>query len=180
VAFATATDPRIDGIVLMNPRTFCVHDLAQVESLKGARWYQESLHRKESWLKLLRGEVDLVRVARAMAPKAAELIKRKVTDLVARGDDSVPARLRALCKRGVDVLLLVAPHDPGIDYVDANFGKGMRALEALDRFQRVTIHGTDHTFTALWAQRRAGELITEHLVARYLGLRDRRGEAAIA
>jgi dienelactone hydrolase len=177
VAFATA-DPRMEGIVMMNPRTFCVHELGQVESFKGARWYQESLHRKDSWLKLLRGQVDLVRVARTMAPKAAEMLKRKVVSLVARGDDSVPGRLRALCRRGLDVLLLVAPHDPGIDYVDANFGKEMRALEATEGFERVTIDGTDHTFTALWAQRRVAELITEHLEARYLGLRDQRGEAA--
>jgi dienelactone hydrolase len=180
VAFATAGDPRMDGVLMMNPRTFCVHELSKVESLKGARWYQESLHRKESWLKLLRGEVDLVRVARAMAPKAAELIKRKVTGLVTRGDDSVPARLRVLCRRGLDVLLVVAPHDPGIDYVDANHGPGMKALETTEGFERLTIPGTDHTFTALWAQRRVAELLTDHLVARYLGLRDRPSEAATA
>jgi len=177
VAFTAAVDPRVAGIVMMNPRTFCVHDLDQVESFKGARWYQDSMHRKESWIKLLRGQVDLVRVARAMAPKAAQLIKRKVTGLIARGDDSVPARLRALCRRGVDVLLVVAPGDPGIDYVDANFGPGMRALGALEEFHRITITGTDHTFTALWAQRRVAELITEHLVAQ-VGLPERPREAA--
>jgi dienelactone hydrolase len=178
VAFASAADPRVAGIVMMNPRTFCVHELDKVESWKGARWYQDSLHRKESWMKLLRGQVDLVRVARAMAPKAVQLIKRKVTGLIPRADDSVPARLRALARRGIDVLLVVAPHDPGIDYVDANFGAGMQALQTLDDFHRETIEGTDHTFTALWAQRRVAELITEHLVARHLVLGDRPSEAA--
>jgi hypothetical protein len=112
--------------------------------------------------------VNLVRVARALAPKAAQLLKRKVSGLVTRAPQSVPARLRALCNRGVDVLLLVAPHDPGIDYVDANFGSGMRALGTLSKFERLTIEGTDHTFTALWAQKRVAELITERLVARHL------------
>jgi hypothetical protein len=138
------------------------------------------MHRKDSWLKLLRGEVDLVRVARALAPKAVQLIKRRVTNLVTRREESVPDRLRALCRRGVDVLLVVAPGDPGIDYVDANFGSGMRALAAVHGFRRVTVGGTDHTFTALWAQRRVAELLTEHLMARYPGLRERRSEAAIA
>jgi dienelactone hydrolase len=180
VAFASAGDPRVTGIVMLNPRTFCVHELGEVESLKGARWYQDSLHRKESWLKLLRGQVDLVRVARAMAPKAVQLVKRKVAGLLPHADHSVPARLRALCGRGVDVLLVVAPHDPGIDYVDANFGAPMRALERLDHFHRITVAGTDHTFTALWAQRRVADLITEHLVSRRLAPRDRRGEAAVS
>jgi hypothetical protein len=102
-----------------------------------------------------------------------------VRRLVKRGDDSVPGRLRALCARGVDVSLIVAPHDPGIDYVDANFGAGMRALGTVPNFQRITIDGTDHTFTALWAQKRVGELVTEHLVARHLVVRDHRREAAV-
>jgi len=185
IAFsAAAHDPRVSGIVMMNPRTFCVHDLGMVESFKGARWYQDSMKRKDSWLKLLRGEVDLVRVARAVAPKAARMIGRKMRRLVAHGEDhSVPAQLRALCERGLDVFLVVAPHDPGIDYVDANFASGMRALGMVPGFERATIDGTDHTFTALWAQRRVAELITEHLVARHLVLRDRgtgTGEAVVA
>ena len=40
-------DPRVAGVVMMNPRTFCVHDLALVEAYKGARYYQESFFRKE-------------------------------------------------------------------------------------------------------------------------------------
>jgi len=179
LAFSAADDRRVDGIVMMNPRTFCVYELGQVESYKGGRWYQDSLHRKESWAKLFRGEVDLVRVARAVAPRAAQLIGRKVRRLVKRGDDSVPGRLRALCARGVDVSLIVAPHDPGIDYVDANFGAGMRALGTVPNFQRITIDGTDHTFTALWAQKRIDKLVTKHLVAQHLIVRDHRREAAV-
>jgi pimeloyl-ACP methyl ester carboxylesterase len=168
---AAAVDARVAGLVMMNPRTFCVHDLDEVESFKGARWYQESLHRKESWMKLLRGQVNVVRAARALAPKAIRLIKRKVRGLIERGqgaDETVPERLQALAGRGVDTLLVVAPHDPGIDYVDANFGAGMRALVGTRGFHREEIAGTDHTFTALWAQERVAALVTEHLAARYL------------
>ena len=181
IAFSAAHDPRVSGIVMMNPRTFCVYDLGMVESFKGARWYQDSMKRKDSWVKLLRGEVDLVRVARAVAPKAAQLLGRKVKGLVAHGeDDSVPARLQALCERGVDVFLVVAPHDPGIDYVDANFAAGMRALGMVPGFERATIDGTDHTFTALWAQQQVAELITDHLVARHLTAPVQPGEAAVS
>jgi dienelactone hydrolase len=179
IAFSAAHDPRVSGIVMMNPRTFCVYDLGMVESFKGARWYQDSLKRKDSWAKLLRGDVDLVRVARAVAPKAAQLIGRKVRGLVAPGrDDSVPSRLRALCERGTEVFLVVAPHDPGIDYVDANFAGGMRALSTVPGFTRTTVEGTDHTFTALWAQRSVADLITDHLVSRHLVLSE--GEAVTA
>jgi dienelactone hydrolase len=173
IAFGAASDPRVEALVMLNPRTFGVHDLQQVESFKGARWYQESLHRKESWMKLLRGDVNLVRVARALAPKVLRLLERKLRGLVARAgaDETVPGRLQRLSGRGVDTLLVVAPHDPGIDYVDANFAPGMRALAAAPGFQRIEVAGTDHTFTALWAQQRVAELVTEHLVDRYLPAR---------
>jgi dienelactone hydrolase len=183
IAFsAAAHDPRVAGLVMMNPRTFCVHDLGMVESFKGARWYQESLHRRESWLKLLRGEVDLVRVARAVAPKAARLIGRKLRGLVAERavDEGVPGRLRALAERGVDTLLVVAPHDPGIDYVDANFAASMRALEGTPGFRRVTVAGTDHTFTALFAQEAVAEHVTEHLTGRWLSAGEVASDRAVS
>jgi dienelactone hydrolase len=170
IAFTAGRDPRVAGLVMMNPRTFCVYDLGMVESFKGARWYQESLHRKDAWKKLLRGQVNLVRVARAVGPKAMRMLGRKVKALVTRdaGAEGVPGRLRALAERGVDTLVVVAPHDPGIDYVDANFAGEMRTLRSVPGFRREDIEGTDHTFTALWAQRRMADLLTEHLVARHL------------
>jgi dienelactone hydrolase len=172
IAFAGAGDPRVDGIVMMNPRTFLLHDLDAVESFKGARWYQEAMFRRESWTKLLRGDVDLLRVARTLAPKAARLVRQRVERLLASGGreaapPSVPERLRHLCLQGIDVLLVVAPHDPGVDYVDANHAAEMRALRQVTGFRRAEIAGTDHTFTALWAQRRVADLVTEHLTTLY-------------
>jgi dienelactone hydrolase len=171
LALAAADDPRVAGVVMMNPRTFFLHELGAVESFKGARWYQDALHRKDAWVKLLRGQVDLVRVARTVAPKALQILRRGARRLVERDDGdagSVPARLRGLAERGVDLLLVVAPHDPGIDYVDANFGAGMAALRQVANFRRAEVPGTDHTFTALWAQRAVADLVTEHLAGRYL------------
>jgi len=63
-------DRRVAGVVMMNPRTFCVHDLAMVEAYKGARYYQDSFFKKEKWVKLLTGKVDLRRVARMIARRS--------------------------------------------------------------------------------------------------------------
>jgi alpha-beta hydrolase superfamily lysophospholipase len=170
VAFdAALADRRVVGAVMLNPRTFCVHDLDAVESYKGARWYQGSLKSSRSWLKLLRGQVNVWRVARALAPRAVALVKRRVIRLWRRGvDDNVPARLRSLANRGVEVLLVVAHNDPGIDFVDSNHGVAMRALNVLPHFRRHDLSGTDHTFTALWAQQHVGELVTRHLLEHHL------------
>jgi pimeloyl-ACP methyl ester carboxylesterase len=170
------TDPRIAGVVMMNPRTFCVHDLAQVESYKDARHYQTSLFKKEKWLKLLRGEVDLARAAKRVVPKLKAVAARSVTRLVDRVRSrsagevvhaDVPDHLRAMAERGVDTFLLVAERDPGVDYVDVEFGKKMQALTSVANYRREDLSGTDHTFTSVWSQLEIRTLIREHLARRY-------------
>ena len=170
-------DPRVAGVVMMNPRTFCVHDLALVEAYKGARYYQTSLFKKEKWLKLLKGEVDLARVARMVAPKlkgmAVHSIQRALERVRPRSerDDEhadVPECLRVMAQRGVDTFLLVAENDPGVDYVDVHFGKRMRELASLENYRREDLHGTDHTFTSVWAQQHVRTTIREHLAKRHL------------
>jgi hypothetical protein len=176
-------EPRVAGAIMMNPRTFLVNDLRMVDSYERARWYQRSATRGASWRKLLRGEVDVARALRLAAPKMRDLVvtraRRAVTDLlgVVRPDAAVGARrretdvphcLRSMAERGVDTYLFVTEHDPGVDYVDANYGAAMRALERLPNFRRTDVPGTDHTFTARWAQEHVGDVITEHLTRRYL------------
>jgi pimeloyl-ACP methyl ester carboxylesterase len=168
-------DPRVAGVVMMNPRTFCVHDLALVDALKGARYYQTSMWKPDKWLKLLRGDVDLARVARMVAPKIKSVAMRSLQRALDRvrpkpTDDhaDVPACLRVMAQRGVDTFLLVTVHDPGVDYVDVHFGKRMRELAAVANYRREDLAGTDHTFTSVWAQQQVRATIREHLARRHL------------
>jgi len=177
---------RVAGAIMMNPRTFLVNDLAMVDSYERARWYQRSAARGASWRKLLRGEVDVGRALKLAAPKVKDLVvtraRRAVNDLLGfvrleaaaverQRETDVPYCLRSMAERGVDTYLFVTEHDPGVEYVDANYGAAMRALGALPNFRRTDVPGTDHTFTARWAQQRVGDLITEHLTRRYLAVR---------
>jgi alpha-beta hydrolase superfamily lysophospholipase len=167
-------DPRVSGVVMMNPRTFCVHDLALVEAYKGARYYQDSLFKKEKWKKLLSGQVDVVRVARMVAPKikgmAVRWLQRGLERVRPKPDEpaDVPECLRLMADRGVDTFLLVAVNDPGVDYVDVHFGKRMRELASIANYRREDLAGTDHTFTSVWAQQHVRSTIREHLAKRHL------------
>jgi pimeloyl-ACP methyl ester carboxylesterase len=174
-------DRRVAGVVMMNPRTFCVHDLALVEAYKGARYYQDSFFKKEKWVKLLSGKVDVVRVAKMMAPKVKGMALRtaqKVLDRVrpksgnGTGADTehadVPACLRLMAERGVDTFLVTTVHDPGVDYVDVHFGKAMKDLSGLSNYRREDLEGTDHTFTSVWSQEHVRTTIRDHLAKRHL------------
>ena len=114
-------DPRVAGVVMMNPRTFCVHDLGWSRRTRGARYYQDSLLKERTWLKLLlRGEVDVARAARMVAPKVKGQVvsraKRAVSSLLGAGvttahgehaENDVPRCLRLMAERGVDTFLVV-------------------------------------------------------------------------
>src|SRR4029079_2685216 len=138
-------------------------------SYQSARWYQGSLMRASSWVKLLRGDVDVARAVRIVAPKVKGVVvqraKRAVSGLNellggklgnAAGGTASPndiiGCLRSMVERGVDTFMLVTEHAPGIDYIDTNFGADIRALGAMASFQRTDVKGTDSTFTARWAQ----------------------------
>jgi hypothetical protein len=176
-------DPRVAGAVMMNPRTFCVHDLEMVESYKRARWYQDSLFRAASWKKALRGEVDFRRALGMVLPKARDLVVRRAEGLVSgvlgrlrgRGEqpaesaqhNDVPKCLRLMAERGVDTFLVASEKDPGVDYVDVHFGKAMKSLDGVPGYRREDFLGTDHTFTSLFAQAKVSDVLTDHFTRRH-------------
>jgi len=179
-------EPRVASAIMMNPRTFLVNDLSMVDSYERARWSQQSVARSDSWRTLLSGDVNLTRAFKLAAPKVRDIVvkraKRAVTTLMGavlpnapateqRRETDVPYCLRSMAERGVDTYLFVTDHDPGVDYVDANYGPAMNALSSIPNFRRTNIKGTDHTFTARWAQEQVSAMITEHLTQRFLAAR---------
>ncbi len=177
LAFQTGfKDPRVSGVVLINPRTFCINDLEMVESYKRARYYQSSFLRLESWKKALRGEVDLRRAMSMVVPKVKDLVKSRLARwwpeprmATPAQQNDVPACLRMMAERGVDTLIVVSEKDPGIDYVDEQFGARMQALRSVPGYRREDFRGTDHTFTSLYSQEQVSQLLTDHFVARHPG-----------
>ena len=179
-------EPRVASAIMMNPRTFLVNDLSMVDSYERARWSQQAVAKSDSWKELLSGDVNLKRAFQLAAPKVKDIVvkraKRAVTTLMGavlpagpaaeqRRETDVPYCLRSMAERGVDTYLFVTDHDPGVDYVDANYGPAMSALTSIPNFRRTDVKGTDHTFTARWAQEQVTAMITEHLTRRFLAAR---------
>ena len=84
----------------------------------------------------------------------------KRTPEMREAKNDVPACLRLMAERGVDTFIVASAKDPGVDYVDAQFGAEMKALETVHGFRREDFLGTDHTFTSLYAQERVSQTIT--------------------
>jgi hypothetical protein len=135
-----------------------------------------SFFRKESWKKLARGDVDVARVARMIAPKVKLEAMARVKRLFGRtaGEaepderPDVPGWIREMAERGVETLLVATVHDAGVEFADAFYGKKMRELSSgVPRFRRVDLEGTDNTFTSVHAQEVVLRTITDHLAGRH-------------
>lgn len=162
-------DARVAGAVIINPRTFCVHDLELVENYKRARFYFDALLDRQRLRRLLRGDVAL-RQALGLVLSNIRRIWRHQRRLQSPDGpiNDVPSCLRTMADGGVDTLLVASEHDPGVEYVDRHFGRGMRALAGVTNFRRADFPGTDHTFTSLFAQEQVAAAISDHLTRRYL------------
>jgi pimeloyl-ACP methyl ester carboxylesterase len=176
VAFhAGLIDGTINRTILINPQLFFWKegtslDVARRDSYQASQHYRQSLFKKESWAKLLRGEVDVARMARLLGTRVVDVARDQVSpllELVRAPDDEVLTAFRATIARRVTTHLVFCTGDPGLDNIQAHLGRGLRRLGTTGtlrgRVTMDTMEGPDHTFTPLWSHRPLIDLLTRHV-----------------
>lgn len=182
IAFrAGVVDRRVAGAWMINPQAFYFPSSDALKEFLSAelqaQYYQGGLRDLERWKKMIRGEVDLLRIAGIMRAKVEAAVKRRLARLF--GDRVSAAQspeakdvirdLRSMTDRGVDTFLLNSEDDPGLVYLRKYFGEGLSDLTGARGFRREVVTGTDHTFTPVWSQDILSDMLTEHLLARHPG-----------
>jgi pimeloyl-ACP methyl ester carboxylesterase len=176
IAFCVALEePRVVGTLVLNPRTFALGNIPDLDQRVRAYYLSETVTSKRNWRKILRGEAGLrgtaVRVVQVLGTAAVNLQQKVLAQLGRASDEvsavDVPTRIRGLLARGVDTLLVVGTRDVGILFVEMFYRQRMRALERLGGFRRVEFDGIDHLFTSIYAQELLLETITGHLRTKY-------------
>jgi pimeloyl-ACP methyl ester carboxylesterase len=164
-------DPRVAGIVLINPLTFHWHEGDSLEvrtrrTIKSKRFYSRAALKRENWQRLVMGEVHLRAVALGLARRAAEVAAQRIRGLVARGGD-VERGFRAMDRRGTSALLVFGIEDGGIDVIEAHLGADAHRMRGAKQFSMVVLDGPDHTFTSLRWQRRLLEMLAKHFTTAF-------------
>jgi pimeloyl-ACP methyl ester carboxylesterase len=156
---AVAGQP-IDTVVAINPLTFFWKpgmplDLAAFRVTADAARYQKSVRNTESWKKLLRGDVDVGRVARVVAERVRAIAEHRGRELARRLrvplHDDLGSELYALGRRGVAIRFIFASDDPGRAMLVEQGGSAVPRLEAQGKLSIDIIAGPDHTFTPRWS-----------------------------
>jgi pimeloyl-ACP methyl ester carboxylesterase len=162
---AVAGQP-IDAIVPINPLTFFWKPGMPLDfaAFKDAARYQKSVTSVQSWKKLLRGDVDVRRVAKVAASRARSILEHRARDLARELrlplTDDLASELAALGRRGTRMHFIFSASDPGRAMLLEQGGTTVERLRKSGKLAIDVIDRTDHTFTARWAHPRLLDAIT--------------------
>lgn len=165
-------DSRIDGIIIVNPPLFVWDSSVSIEEfLKfGTRTNTQILSRAataDGLIKLLKGQVELGRLARLVIKRARSVLADRLASLFPRLPFRGPTRkvhqmFSALKARGASVSLVVSEGDLGEHEIEKYFGRGGYRLAAYDNVTLSRLQGADHNLTS----QESFEWFREHLLQR--------------
>jgi len=162
----------IDTIVMINPLTFHYKpgmslDFAAFRVIADAQRYQKSIARGVSWRKLLRGDVDLKRVADVVVRRMGSAFSRPWRELRRRlhvpHRDDLGAKLESLARRHVAMRFVFAGDDPGRFVLAEEGGSVVPRLQGSGALSIQVIDAADHTFTPRWSHRPLLDAIAQAL-----------------
>jgi pimeloyl-ACP methyl ester carboxylesterase len=181
IAYHTAiADPRVSGIVMINPLTFHWTEGDSLEirirnSFKSNEQYRRKLFRLDTWLRMARGDVSVTAIAGELARRSqrraireAKALAARLTGEIAEATD-IERGFRQLCARGAECLLVFGAEDGGIDLIEEHLGRDAGEMRGAPGFRMEVLEGPDHTFTPLWTQTRLVELVSEYLANHHAG-----------
>ena len=151
----------IDRVVMVNPLTFnyvpgMPLELSDSHITAEARRYGNSIRSASSWMKLLRGEVQVGVAAAVLARRVRDKLQHRTRDLLRRSgvrlQDDLGSDLMALSQRGTSIGFIFSASDPGHAMLVEQGGTMVDTLLQHGDMTVKVIEDADHTFTPLWSQ----------------------------
>jgi pimeloyl-ACP methyl ester carboxylesterase len=174
LSFRTAVeDHRIAGQVLFNTHTFAWKEGDPVKPTLSRGYYTRSLGDSRVWMRVLRREVHFRFIARvlltSLQAEAAMRLQPLRSRLLRGTREPPPVRqqFEAICKRGVESLLVFSTIDGGLDMLASHFGKGARKMRRYPTFAVEIVDGVDHVFTSVASQRLLRQILTKYMTSRF-------------
>ena len=150
----------IDALVPINPVTFFWKDgmsldyPAHIVASESHR-YAQSMFRRASWMKLLRGDVHVAAFAQLVLRRLLSVVEHHLRNFARRIGrplaHDLGVELELIAAQGIRIDFLFAEGDPGIDLLRLQGGSTIRRLRAKNCLRVHVIDGPDHTFTPMWS-----------------------------
>ena len=166
-------DARIEEMVLVNPWQFYWVEgmsLSDQQHFVDVAAYRKSMKDPNRWMKLLKGQVNVMRAARVALTHVTGAIAARAKSLgQALGLGEEPRLSRDLKRvlRTRHVTMYFSEGEPGRDLLMHDAKRtAQRAMKA-GRLELHAVHGADHTFSQWSARREITQRLLEHFAARY-------------
>lgn len=165
-------DPGVEALVMINP--FTLHyvegmSLAEAGRQLDAQAYKRSARDPRRWLKLLRGEVDLRRLAEVATAWPRDAARARWSAFCEAWWPSrapqLARDLAAVLEEPRSVALFLAQGDPGPELLLAGAPRTAARAIASGRIHHAMIPGADHTFTRRGPRRILLEKLVAHLAS---------------
>ena len=166
---------RLQALVLINLVTFQWRTGDRLEvaqrALGHSNGYYRSLARHpKTWLRALRGGVDLRHVIRTLICRTSSQLLRRAAGWLGRAGvqtklDLPRRQLQALGRDGTSLLMIYGADDPGMAQLEANFGRNGRMLATVPGVRVAIESGIDHTLSRCDMQDRVAAIIARFLTA---------------
>jgi alpha-beta hydrolase superfamily lysophospholipase len=172
LAFQTALhDTRIDGQMIVNARLLewdagknGPWQSSMQQYYKSTRYYKQKLLDGTVYARVLRGEVDVLGIARRFIDLGRARLRRAIDRMLGRApQEGVLAKMKHLSGRGVQTLVAMSEEDDGLDYVEFHLGKRGARMRGQPNFRMVLIEEADHTFSTVASQHALLKVVRGHL-----------------
>lgn len=157
VAAQISQEPALRGLVLVNLQRFVWQEgtplkVVQTTTKRTTEFYMTNIRSLGVWSRLLRGQIDVRGISRALAGRAARRIRSAADPLLGKvGLQSRYGLVRGwfeeLARRRVPVLYALSFNDPGLDELEEYFGAGGVRLNRMGNVRLHRLENADHTLT---------------------------------
>ena len=170
---AAVADKRVGGLIMANLQKFIWKDgdsleIAVSNAYRSTDFYKGQALRLDTWKRLLKGDIAVAGIAKAVLGRVGAALKARLDVLTARiamSGDADMSRVRnwfrALTKRGTRILLVYSAEDGGLDELAHYMGAGGKQAAKMPGVSISILDGADHNLTPHWSRIRFFELVAQ-------------------
>ena len=160
------------SIVVVNPLTYFWKpgmslEYADFQITSESNRYARSSRSLSSWLKLLRGQVDVRAAARVFSRRFQVRAKNSTRDLARllgfRLKDDLASELQGIARRSTEIYFVFSASDPGHSMLLEQGGRMVGKLVRGEKMRISIVQGADHTFTSHRNRDQLLALLAAHL-----------------
>jgi len=162
----------LSSIMVVNPLTFFWKpgmslEYADFQITSETSRYARSSRSLSSWLKLLRGKVDLRNAGRVFWKRFQVRARNAMRDLQRLAgfklQDDLASELQGIARQRIEINFIFSASDPGHSMLLEQGGRVVGKLVRGGKMRISIVQGADHTFTSHWNRDQLLALLAAHL-----------------